>query len=109
RTAGGRIGAEALRALGGDARGAALAVMIDPGELDAADFVLGIAETAPDLLITGAGASGGARGSRVFMNRESYPDACVALVFPAAFHPTFGMTQGCQGLTEPMTITAADG
>jgi small ligand-binding sensory domain FIST len=109
RVAGARLGREALRALGGDARGAALAVLIDPGELDAADFVLGIAEGAPDLLITGAGASGGAKGSRVFMNREAYPDACVALLFPAAFHPTFGMTQGCQGLTEPMTITAADG
>jgi small ligand-binding sensory domain FIST len=24
-------------------------------------------------------------------------------------HPTFGMTQGCQGLTEPMTLTAAEG
>jgi small ligand-binding sensory domain FIST len=109
RTAGAQVGRDALAALNGDARGAALAVLIDPGELDAADFVTGIAEAAPDLLITGAGASGGAKGSRVFMNGAAHADACVALVFPAAMHPTFGMTQGCQGLTEPMTITAADG
>jgi small ligand-binding sensory domain FIST len=109
RVAGARIGREALEALGGDARGAALAVLIDPGELDAADFVLGIAESAPDLLITGAGASGGERGSRVFMDGQSHADACVALIFPASLRPTFGMTQGCQGLTEPMTITRAEG
>jgi small ligand-binding sensory domain FIST len=109
RAAGLRLGREALSALGGDARGAALAVLIDPGELDAADFVTGVAETAPELLITGAGASGGAKGSRIFIDGEAHPDACVALLFPAAVHPTFGMTQGCQGLTDPMTITAAEG
>jgi small ligand-binding sensory domain FIST len=109
RNSGARLGREAMRALGGDARGAALAMLIDPGELDAADFVAGIADAAPDLLITGAGASGGAKGSRVFMNGEAHSDACVALLFPAALHPTLGMTQGCQGLTDPMTITAADG
>ncbi len=86
-----------------------LAILIDPGELDAADFVAGIADAAPDLLITGAGASGGAKGSRVFMNGEAHSDACVGLLFPATLHPTVGMTQGCQGLTEPMTITAAEG
>ena len=109
RAAGLQLGREALEALDGDARGAALAVLIDPGELDAADFVTGIAESAPDLLITGAGASGGAKGSRVFMSGKAHADACVALLFPASVHPTFGMTQGCQGLTDPMTITAADG
>ena len=36
-------------------------------------------------------------------------DACVALVFPRELHPTMGMTQGCQALSEPLTITAADG
>jgi small ligand-binding sensory domain FIST len=109
RAAGLRLGRETLSALGGDARGAALAVLIDPGELDAADFVTGVAETAPELLITGAGASGGAKGSRIFIDGEAHPDACVALLFPAEVHPTFGMTQGCQGLTDPMTITAAEG
>src|SRR5882724_4292420 len=109
RASGARLWREAMRALGGDARGAALALLIDPGELDAADFVAGVVEAAPELLITGAGASGGAKGSRVFMNGQAHPDACVALLIPAALHPTFGMTQGCQGLTDPMTITAADG
>jgi len=109
RAAGARLGREALAALDGDARGAVLAILIDPGELDAADFVSGIADAAPDLVITGAGASGGAKGSRVFMNGAAYPDACVGLLFPAALHPTVGMTQGCQGLTDPMTITAAEG
>jgi small ligand-binding sensory domain FIST len=109
RQAGAALGRQALRALDGDARGAALAILIDPGELDAADFVAGVADSAPDLLITGAGASGGAKGSRVFMDGEAHADACVALLLPADLHPTFGMTQGCQGLTDPMTITAAEG
>src|SRR5215831_13905128 len=56
RAAGVRLGREARRALGGDEQGAAVALMIDPAELDAADFVAGIAEAAPNLLITGAGA-----------------------------------------------------
>ena len=108
RTAGARLGREALAALDGQVRGAAVAVLADPGELDAADFILGFSEGAPGLLLTGAGASGGERGSRVFWEGSSYPDTCVALVLPSAVHPTFGMTQGCQGLSDPMTITAAD-
>lgn len=109
RSAGGRLGRAAMDALRGEVRGAALAVLADPGELDAADFILGISESAPGLLITGAGASGGARGSRVFLDDAVYSDSCVALLLPPAMHPTFGMTQGCQGLSDPMTITAADG
>jgi small ligand-binding sensory domain FIST len=109
RTAGAALGRQAMRALGGDASGSAMAILIDPGELDAADFVAGVAETAPGLLITGAGASGGAKGSRVFADGAAHADACVALLLPAALRPNFGMTQGCQGLTDPMTITAAEG
>lgn len=109
RSAGARLGQQAMEALGGDARGAALAVLVDPGELDAADFILGISDSAPDILLTGAGASGGPRGSRVFFDGGAHTDAGVALLIPPALHPTFGMTQGCQGLTDPMTITAADG
>jgi small ligand-binding sensory domain FIST len=109
RVAGAQLGRDAMAALGGEPGGAALALLIDPGELDAADFVAGLVETAPELLIIGAGASGGAKGSRVFNDGQAHPDACVALLLPAALRPTFGMTQGCQGLTEPMTITAADG
>src|SRR3954452_18389560 len=62
RAAGVRLGREARAALGGDEQGAAVAIMVDPSELDAADFVAGIAEAAPGLLITGAGASGGESG-----------------------------------------------
>ena len=80
-------GARRWRALGGDARGAALAVLVDPGELDATDFVAGIADVAPDLLITGAGASGGEPGCRVFWKDAAQPDACVALVFPRGAAP----------------------
>ncbi|MEA2697770.1 MAG: hypothetical protein QOI66_2041 [Myxococcales bacterium] len=109
RTAGARLGRAAMETLGGNTQGAALAMLIDPGELDAADFILGVADTAPGLLLTGAGASGGARGSRIFMDGAAHADTCVALVLPAALHPTFGMTQGCQGLSDPMTITAANG
>jgi small ligand-binding sensory domain FIST len=109
RSAGARLGRDALEMLGGDARGAALAVLLDPGDLDAADFILGVTDSAPDLLLTGAGASGGPRGSRVFFDGGAHTDAGVALLIPPSLHPSFGMTQGCQGLTDPMTITAADG
>jgi small ligand-binding sensory domain FIST len=109
RSAGARLGRAALDALGGNVQGAALAVLVDPGELDAADFILGVAESAPGLLLTGAGASGGSRGSRVFFDGAAHADTCVALVLPPSIHPTLGMTQGCQGLSDPMTITAANG
>jgi small ligand-binding sensory domain FIST len=109
RAAGARLGREARRALGGDAQGAAVALMIDPAELDAADFVAGVAETAPELLITGAGASGGEAGCRVFLDDAAYLDSCVALFIPRDLHPSCGMTQGCQALGDALTITAAEG
>ena len=109
RAAGARLGREVLRVLGGDATGAAVAVLVDPAELDAVDFVAGLADAAPEVLITGAGVSGGEAGCRVFYDGVARTDACVALVFPRELHPTIGMTQGCQALSEPLTITAADG
>lgn len=109
RTAGARLGREALEALGGDAMGAAVAVLVDPADLDATDFVAGIADVAPDLIITGAGASGGESGCRVFWQDAAQADACVALVIPRELHPSLGMTQGCQALGEPLRITAAEG
>ena len=109
RIAGARLGREALALLGGDATGAAVAVLVDPAELDATDFVAGIADAAPDLIITGAGASGGESGCRVFWQDAAQADACVALVIPRDLHPSLGMTQGCQALGDPLTITAAEG
>jgi small ligand-binding sensory domain FIST len=109
RAAGARLGREVLRAVGGDATGVAVAVLVDPAELDAVDFVAGLADAAPEVLITGAGVSGGEAGCRVFYDGVARTDACVALVFPRELHPTIGMTHGCQSLTEPLTITAADG
>jgi small ligand-binding sensory domain FIST len=109
RVAGARLGREALALLGGDATGAAVAVLVDPAELDATDFVAGIADAAPDLIITGAGASGGESGCRVFWQDAAQADACVALVIPRDLHPSLGMTQGCQALGDPLTITAAEG
>src|SRR6185369_11235930 len=61
------------------------------------------------LLITGAGASGGEAGCRVFFEGTARSDACVALLLPRELRPTLGMTQGCQSLSEAMTITAAEG
>ena len=109
RVAGARLGQEVLRVLGGNAAGAAVAVLVNPAELDAADFVAGIADVAPDLLITGAGASGGESGCRVFWKDDAQADACVALVFQPELHPSMGMTQGCQAVGDPQTITAAEG
>ena len=63
----------------------------------------------PSCIITGAGASGGETGCRVFWEEAAHADACVALVFPRALHPSLGMTQGCQALGDPLTITAAEG
>jgi len=84
-------------------------VLVDPAELDAADFVAGIADAAPELLITGAGASGGEQGCRVFWEDSAHADSAVALVLPKELHPSLGMTQGCQALGDPLTITAAEG
>jgi small ligand-binding sensory domain FIST len=109
REAGARLGREARAALAGDELGAALALLVDPAELDAVDFVAGIADAAPDLLITGAGASGSEAGSRVFFDGTARSDACVALVIPGRLRPSCGMTQGCQSLGDPLTITAAEG
>ena len=109
RVAGAKLGQRARATLGGDIDGAALAVLVDPAELDAADFVAGIADAAPELLITGAGASGGEAGCRVFWQESAHADSAVALVLPKALHPSLGMTQGCQALGDPLTITAAEG
>jgi small ligand-binding sensory domain FIST len=109
RQAGARLGREALAALGGNPVGAAVAVLVDPAELDATDFVAGIADVAPELLITGAGASGGETGCRVFWKGEAQADTAVALVFPPELHPSLGMTQGCQAVGDPQTITAVEG
>jgi small ligand-binding sensory domain FIST len=109
RLAGARLGRQIRQVLGGDERGAAVVLLVDPAELDATDFVAGIADVAPDLLVTGGGASGSEAGSRVFYEGAARADACVALVIPPALRPGFGMTQGCQALGDPLTITAADG
>jgi len=109
RDAGQRLGHEVLRAVGGDASGVVVALLIDPAELDAVDFLAGFADVAPEAQITGAGVSGGEAGCRVFYDGVARTDACVALVFTRDLHPTIGMTQGCQALSEPLTITAADG
>jgi small ligand-binding sensory domain FIST len=109
RAAGARLAREAERALGGDTAGAALALLVDPAQLDATDFVGAIVEVAPELAITGAGASGGESGCRVFWQGEAHPDAAVGLVIPRDLHPTLGMTQGCQAVGEALTITAAEG
>ncbi|HEY4185430.1 MAG TPA: FIST N-terminal domain-containing protein [Polyangia bacterium] len=109
REAGARLGREALAVLGGNPVGAAVAVLVDPAELDATDFVAGINDVAPQLIITGAGASGGESGCRVFWKGEAQADTAVALVFPPELHPSLGMTQGCQAVGDPQTITAVDG
>jgi small ligand-binding sensory domain FIST len=109
RAAGARLGREVRRSVGGDASGVAVALLIDPAELDAVDFLAGLAEAAPEAQVTGAGVSGGEAGCRVFYDGVAHTDACVALVLPRELHPTIGMTQGCQALSEPLTITAADG
>jgi small ligand-binding sensory domain FIST len=116
RAAGRRLGREVMRVAGtsesgddaGDS-GVVIAMLIDPAELDAVDFLAGVADTAPDVTITGAGASGGADGCRVFYEGAARTDACVAIVLPRELRPTIGMTQGCQALGEPLTITEADG
>jgi small ligand-binding sensory domain FIST len=109
RAAGARLGSRVREVLGGDEGGAAVALLLDPAELDATDFVAGIADGAPGLLVTGGGASGSETGSRVFFDGAARTDAGVALVIPRELRPSCGMTQGCQPLGDPLPITAAEG
>jgi small ligand-binding sensory domain FIST len=109
RAAGVRLGRAAMGQLGGDAEGATLVVLVDPHDLDAAALLAGIGDGAPGLAVTGAGASGGENGARVFVGTTALVDAVVALALPGWLSPTTGISHGCQGVCAPMTITAAEG
>ena len=110
RGAGARLGAEAYEALDGQVENAVLATLVDPHDLDAAAFLAGLAEGAPGLQVVGAGASARDEGgARVFTSAGAFADAAVALVIPASIRPTTGTSHGCQGVCEPMPITAVEG
>lgn len=109
RGAGNRIGRSARAQLEGELDGASLIVLVDPDDLDAAALLAGIAEAAPGLTISGAGASGGENGARLFAGTSALKDAVVALALPRAVRPTTGTSHGCQGVSDPLLITAAEG
>lgn len=109
RGAGLRLGRAAVADLAGQVAGAILVVLVDPQDLDATAFLAGVAEGAPGLTITGAGASSGDAGARVFAGQRAFEGAAVAIAFPAATLPTTGTSHGCQGVSGPLTITAVDG
>lgn len=110
REAGVRMGMQAKAALlDSSLAGSALVLLVDPTGVDAQDLLNGVADAAPDLLLTGAGVSGGASGSRVFFDGRALTDSCVGLAIPAALHPTVGLSQGCQAVGGALTITAAEG
>jgi small ligand-binding sensory domain FIST len=109
RGAGVRLGRAAVADLGGAVSGATLVVLVDPHELDATAFLAGLAEGAPGLAITGAGASGSDSGARVFAGTGALVGAAVALALPATVRPTTGTSHGCQGVSEPLLITAVQG
>ncbi|HEY4187202.1 MAG TPA: FIST N-terminal domain-containing protein [Polyangia bacterium] len=109
RDAGLRLGKAARARLGYDSDGATLVVLVDPHHLDASAFVAGIAEGAPGLMVVGAGASGREDGdARVFTDGKALPDAAVAFLIPGRLFPTVGMTHGCQGVCDPLPITAVE-
>jgi len=109
RGAGARLGRAAVAQLGGAIQGATLVVLIDPNELDATAFLAGLAEGAPGLTVAGAGAAGRDDSARVFAGPVAHADAAVALALPATVQPTTGTSHGCQGVSDPLPITAADG
>ena len=109
RGAGLRLGQAAVEALGGAVADATLMVLVDPHDLDATAFLSGLAEGAPGLSIAGAGASGGELGARVFAGTEAFAGAAVGLPLSAAIFPTTGTSHGCQGVSEPLPITAVQG
>jgi small ligand-binding sensory domain FIST len=89
--------------------GAMLVVLADPHHLDATAFANGIAEGAPGLVVVGAGASGRQEAdARVFARGRAVADAAVAFVIPRSLFPTVGTSHGCQGVSEPLTITAVE-
>ena len=116
REAGLRLGQAARARLGGgaagsdgDVDGAVLVVLADPQQLDASAFVSGIAEGAPGLTVVGAGASGRKDGeARVFARGRAVSDAAVGFLIPRALAPTAATSHGCQGVSEPLTITAVE-
>ncbi len=109
RDAGVRLGRAARARLGDESEGATLVVLVDPHHLDATAFVAGIAEGAPGLSVVGAGASGREDGdARVFTDGKAVLDAAVAFLIPARLLPTIGMTHGCQGVSDPLPITAVE-
>jgi small ligand-binding sensory domain FIST len=93
----------------GGVAGAMLVVLADPHRLDATAFANGIAEGAPGLVVVGAGASGRQEAdARVFARGRAVSDAAVAFVIPRGLFPTVGTSHGCQGVSEPLTITAVE-
>jgi small ligand-binding sensory domain FIST len=109
--AGVRLGKAARARLGDDAdrAGATLVVLVDPHHLDASAFVAGIAEGAPGLMVVGAGASSREEGdARVFTDGKAVLDAAVAFLIPGHLLPTIGTTHGCQGVCDPLPITAVE-
>ncbi|MBC8132869.1 MAG: FIST C-terminal domain-containing protein [Deltaproteobacteria bacterium] len=109
RGAGVRLGRAAVADLNGVVEGAIVVVLVDPQDLDATAFLAGLAEGAPGLTVTGAGASSGESGARVFAGQSVFAGAAVALALPASILPTTGTSHGCQGVSGPLTITAVDG
>ncbi|MES1207372.1 MAG: FIST N-terminal domain-containing protein [Pseudomonadota bacterium] len=109
RAAGVRLGRAAVADLGGTVEGATLAVLVDPTDLDATAFLAGLTEGAPGLAVAGAGASGGESGARVFAGASAFAGAAVALALPASVLPTTGTSHGCQGVSQALPITAAEG
>lgn len=109
RGAGVRLGRAAVADLDGVVAGAVLVILVDPNELDATAFLAGLAEGAPGLTITGAGASSGESGARVFAGQSALAGAVVGLALPAAMLPTTATSHGCQAVSGPLPITAVDG
>jgi small ligand-binding sensory domain FIST len=109
RGAGVRLGRSAAAELGDDLVGATLVVLVDPHDLDASAFLAGIGEGAPGLDVTGAGASGREAGVRVFAGATALSGSAVGLALPGVVRPTTGTSHGCQGVSEPLPITAVQG
>ena len=109
RGAGVRLGRSAMAELDGAVAGATLVVLVDPQDLDPTAFLAGLAEGAPGLVVAGAGAAGNESGARVFAGSSAFMGAAVGLALPATVLPTTGTSHGCQGVSDPLPITAVEG
>ncbi|HWP57692.1 MAG TPA: FIST N-terminal domain-containing protein [Candidatus Acidoferrales bacterium] len=93
------------------ASGALLALFPDSYNGDPRALLQGVGDACGNLPVVGAGCSeNGAAGKTYQMGGgEIATNAVAGLAFTGAFHASVGITQGCQPVAAPVTVTKAEG